>query len=246
MIAAGRPYPTAAALAGALLLFASGSLSGRGSPPPAPPPRYAPVDTIVDSFHGYELGTPVERIGEIDGSRPPDGRVDGLEVYARTLRFIAMPARAYFYLDTAGHRLRRGKHLIEPDLASCVRELTTLRLMVAGTHPDLRVQVIRGSGAARDTPATDGGGPPPVRCPEFMEAEEARSRTVLFRHPDTDAVEVRMELFRRNGTPRILACYLLAGPDCAWPDSVEVETGPKLLAPGRGPDTADVPREEGE
>lgn len=250
MTAAGRSHLTALVLAGTLLLNPAGRPSGpRASPgpgpfPPGPFPPSEPADTIVDSFHGYDLGTPADRIGEIDVSRPPDARVDGLEVYARTLRFIAMPTRAYFYLDSAEQRLRRGKHLIEPDPSSCVRELTTLRLMVAGTHPDLAVRVIRGSGAARDTSAADGGGAPPVQCPAFMEAEEARSWSVLFRNPDTDAVEVRMELFRRDGTPRILACYLLTGPECSWPDSVAVETGPKLLAPGRGPDTAEVHREE--
>ena len=241
MTGAGHPHLTTALLVAALLLATNRPLSGPrppGATPLRPPP---PADTIVDSFHGYELGTPGDGIGEIDVSRPPDDRVDGLEVYARSLRFIAMPTRAYFYLDTAEHRLRRGKHLIEPDPASCVRELTTLRLMVAGTHPDLSVRVIRGSGAGGDT-ATVRDGAPPVRCPAFMEAEEARGWSVLFRNPETEAVEVRMELFRRDGKPRILACYLNED-DCVWPDSVAVEPGPKMLAPGRGPDTTDGPGE---
>lgn len=245
MTAAGRSHLTALALAGAVLLGPPAPSSGPShSAAPGPLPRSAApasADTIVDSFHGYDLGTPADRIGEIDVSRPPDGRVDGLAVYERTLRFISMPTRAYFYLDTAEHRLRSGKHLIEAEPSSCVRQLTTLRLMVSGTHPDLDVRVVRGSGASGDGSA---GGGPPVRCPGFMEAEDARSWRVLFRHPETDAVEVRMELFRRGGTPRILACYLLTEAECAWPDSVEVESGPKLLAPGRGPDTADARRKE--
>lgn len=244
MTGAGHPHLTTALLVVALLPATDRPLSGP-RPPGAPPLRPpAPADTIVDSFHGYELGTPGDRIGEIDVSRPPDDRVDGLEVYARSLRFIAMPTRAYFYLDTAEHRLRRGKHLIEPDPASCVRELRTLRLMVAGTHPDLTVRVIRGAGAGGDT-TTRRAGAPPVRCPAFMEAEEARGWSVLFRNPETEAVEVRMELFRRDGKPRILACYL-NDDDCAWPDSVAVEPGPKMLAPGRGPDTTDGPGERRE
>ena len=244
MTGAGHPHLTTALLVAALLVVP-------GRPPTGPRPpgvtslrSPAPADTIVDSFHGYELGTPGDRIGEIDVSRPPDDRLDGLEVYARSLRFIAMPTRAYFYLDTAEHRLRRGKHLIEPDPSSCVRELTTLRLMVAGTHPDLSVRVIRGAGAGGDT-ATVRGGTPPVRCPAFMEAEEARGWSVLFRNPETEAVEVRMELFRRDGKPRILACYLNES-DCVWPDSVAVEPGPKMLAPERGPDTTEARGEPGE
>lgn len=213
----------------------------RGFPSAAPLRPSATADTIVDSFHGYEFGTPADRIGEIDISRPPDARMDGLEVYARSLRFIGMPTRAFFYLDSAEYRLRRGKHLIEPDASSCVRQLTTLRLMVAGTHPDLSVRVTRGSGAEPDGAADRRA--PPVQCPGFMEADEALEWSVLFRNPDTDAVEVRMELFRREGQPRILACYLNAD-DCDWPDSVTVEPGPKLLAPGRGPDTTDARREE--
>lgn len=235
---------TAWVLAGALLLTPSAPFpASAASPSPDASRTAAAADTVLDSFHGYEIGTPGDRIGEIDVSRAPDARVDGLAVYARSLRFIAMPTRAFFYLDTAEHRLRRGKHLIEPDASSCVRQLTTVRLMVAGTHPDLRVELIRGSGAARDTSAADGGGGPPVQCPGFMEAEEARSWSVLFRNPETDAVEARMELFRHEGQPRILACYLNVS-DCAWPDSVQVEPGPKMLAPARGPDTTDAPREE--
>lgn len=225
MTAGGLPHLTAFVVAGATLL--------------------SPADTVVDSFHGYELGTPGTRIDEIDVARAPEALVDGLGVYARTLRFIGMPTRAHFYLDTTEHRLRRGKHLVEPDSSSCVRQLTTLRLMVAGTHPDLRVRTIRGSGATADTASPDPGGAPPVQCPGFMEAGEASSWSVLFRNPDSDAVEVRMELFRRGGKPRILACYLNES-DCAWPDSVRVQPGPRLLAPERGPDTTDGPREEGD
>lgn len=222
----------AAALAAAALLTLPSARPGTVVP--------AGADTVVDGFHGYEFGTPADRIGEIDASRPPEARHDGLEVYARTLRFIGMPTRAYFYLDTTEHRLRRGKHLIEPDTSSCVRELTTLRLMVAGTHPDLRAEVTRGSGATADTSAAGAGGPPPIQCPRFLEAEDARGWSVRFRNPDTGATEVRMELFRRDGEPRILACYLNES-DCAWPDSASVEQGPKLLAPGRSPDTTGSP-----
>lgn len=243
MTGAGRPHRTICLLGAALLLIAARPLPGPpASSSAALPEASAPADTIVDGFHGYEFGTPGDRIGEIDVSRPPQRRVDGLEVYARSLRFIAMPTRAYFYLDSAEHRLRGGKHLIEPDASSCVRELTTLRLMVAGTHPELAVRVVRGSGGERDTTEVERAGPP-VRCPAFMETEEARRRSVLFRHPETGSVEVRMELFRRDGKPRILACYLNEA-DCVWPDSVSVEPGPKMLAPGRGPDTADASREE--
>lgn len=238
----GPPHLATGLLVTALLVVTTRPSPGpRGSPSAAPLRPSATFDTIVDSFHGYEFGTPADRIGEIDISRPPDARMDGLEVYARSLRFIGMPTRAYFYLDSAEYRLRRGKHLIEPDASSCVRQLTTLRLMVAGTHPDLSVRVIRGSGAERNE--ATGRGAPPVQCPGFMDAEDALEWSVLFRNPDTDAVEVRMELFRREGQPRILACYLNTD-DCDWPDSVTVEPGPKLLAPGRGPDTTDAPREE--
>lgn len=244
MTDAGRPDRTIRLLGVALLFFA---VRPHPVPPATPsaasPGPSAPADTLVDSFHGYEFGTPGDRIGEIDLSRPPDHRVDGFEVYARSLRFIAMPTRAYFYLDTAEHRLRAGKHLIEPDASSCLRELTTLRLMVAGTHPELAVRIVRGSGGQRDTAGVDRGGTHPVRCPDFMETEEARVRSVLFRHPETGSVEARMELFRRDGNPRILACYLNE-VDCVWPDSVSVEPGPKMLAPGRGADTADASREE--
>lgn len=198
-------------------------------------PTAAP-DTIVDGFHGYEFGVPASRIGEIDASLPPEYEADGLQVYARTLRFIGMPSRTYFYLDPEDKRLRRGKHLIEPDASACVRQLTTLRLMVAGTHPDLEVEVIRGSGAGADTTEAGSGGAPPVRCPGFMDADSARAWSVLFRNPSSGNVEARMELFRRSGTPRILACYLNES-DCVWPDSVEVRPGPKLRAPGLGPDT---------
>ena len=237
MTGSGRSHLTAAAVAAAGLLTLPPGPDGPGGIPSAPSSAAvaARADTVVDGFHGYRFGTPAARIGEIDGSRAPDARHEGLEVYARTLRFIGMPTRAYFYLDTAEHRLRRGKHLIEPDPAACVRELTTLRLMLAGTYPDLRVDVIRGSGAAADT-ATAGGGPPPVQCPGFVEAEEARGWSVLFRNPETDATEIRIELFRHRGEPRILACYLNES-DCVWPDSASVEPGPKLLAPSRAPDT---------
>ncbi len=237
------PHLTASLLVAALLLAPARPFPGpRLSPSAASLRPSTPTDTIVESFHGYEFGTPADHIGEIDISRPPDARMDGLEVYARSLRFIGTPTRAYFYLDSADYRLRRGKHLIEPDASSCVRQLTTLRLMVAGTNPDLSVHVIRGSGAERNEVGTEPGAPP-VQCPGFMEADEAREWSVLFRNPDTGAVEVRMELFRREGQPRILACYLNRD-DCDWPDSVAVEPGPKLLAPGRGPDTTDARREE--
>lgn len=197
---------------------------------------------MLDGFHGYEFGTPAAEIGEIDASRPPESRHRGLDVHARTVRFLGMPTRAYFYLDSAG-RLRRGRHLLEPDRSSCVRQLTTLRLMVAGTHPDLLVELIRGSGAAADTARPAGRGAPPVRCPGFLAADTARSWSVLFRHPETGAVEARMELFRRDGEPRILACYRNES-DCVWPDSLRVRQGPKLRAPGREPGPADTARKD--
>lgn len=206
-----------------------------GDASPFPAATSAP-DTVLDGFHGYEFGIPASRIGEIDASFPPEYEVDGLQVYARTLRFIGMPSRTYFYLDPGTKRLRRGKHLIEPAPSSCVRQLTTLRLMVAGTHPELDVEVIRGSGADADTSEAGSGGAPPVRCPGFIEADSVRNWSVLFRNPTSGTVEARMELFRRSGQPRILACYL-NDSDCVWPDSVEVRPGPKLRAPGRGPDT---------
>lgn len=218
----------------AMLAFAGGG--SRAALATAAPDTSTAADTIVDGFHGYEFGVPASRIGEIDATFPPEYEVDGLQVYARTLRFIGMPSRTYFYLDPDTKRLRRGKHLIEPDSSACVRQLTTLRLMVAGTHPDLEVEVIRGSSAGADTSEAGSGGTPPVRCPGFMEADSARSWSVLFRNPTSGNVEARMELFRRSGTPRILGCYLNES-DCAWPDSVEVRPGPKLRAPGRGPDT---------
>lgn len=223
-------------LAPALAMLAFAGAGPSVAPAPAAADATVASDTIVDGFHGYEFGIPASRIGEIDASFPPEYEVDGLQVYARTLRFIGMPSRTYFYLDPETKRLRRGKHLIEPDPSSCVRQLTTLRLMVAGTHPDLEVEVIRGSGAGADTTEAGSGGAPPVRCPGFMEADSARAWSVLFRNPASGNVEARMELFRRSGTPRILACYLNES-DCVWPDSVEVRPGPKLRAPGRGPDT---------
>lgn len=228
--------------AAALLALGAGA-----APPPSttvahagvvrrPARAVAPPDTVVDGFHGYRFGTPGVRIEEIDVTAPPYRRHEGLEVYARDLHFLGVPTRAYFYLDSARRRLRRGKHLIEPDPSSCVRQLTTLRLMVAATHPELDVR-IRRSGGGSDTTSPARGGAPPVRCPDFLDADSAGSWTVLFRNPSGGRVEARMELFRRDDEPRILACYLNE-TDCAWPDSVEVRPGPRMLAPGREPDTA--------
>lgn len=241
--------PAAACLVAAGLgAAAAGALTGIGgdaaaaSPTPFHPGDAA-ADTIVDGFHGYEFGAPGSRIGEIDASRPPDARVDGLEVFVRTVRFVGTPTRAYFYLDPVSHRLQRGKHLIEPDPATCVRQLTTLRLMVVGTHPDLEVETRTGGGAEPETAASGGPGAASSPCRDFLDGDADLRRTVLFRHPESGRVEARMELFQRGGEPRILACYLNES-DCVWPDSVQVETGPKLLAPGRGGDTADAPRSE--
>lgn len=231
------PRPVASLLppAVAAVLVAGAGSSGPG------PVGSAPADTVLDGFHGYVFGVRAARIGEIDSSRPPEYTVDGMEVYVRTLRFVGMPARTYFYLDPEDRRLRRGKHLIEPDASSCVRQLTTLRLMVSGTHPDLRTEVVRGSGAEADPPTAGRGGAPPVRCPAFVDADTARDWTVLFRNPASGALEARMELFRRGGEPRILACYLNES-DCEWPDSVDVRPGPKLRAPERAPDTTGAGR----
>ncbi len=243
MSADGPRHLIVAALVAAGLPAATGAVPAPPdvcAPPAADgdaPAHGSPADTVVDGFHGYDLGTPAGSIGEIEPSGSPDARLDGLEVYARTLRFLGMPTRAYFYLDTAEHRLRRGKHLMEPGASSCARQLNTLRLMVAGTHPELRVQSIRRSGASADTADVEESGLAAARCPDLMGESEAVEWTLLMRNPRTDAVEVRMELFRRGGEPRILACYLNQS-DCAWPDSVEVRPGPELRAPGRGPDTA--------
>lgn len=197
-------------------------------------------DTIVDGFHGYEFGTPASRIGEIDASGPPESRVDGLDVFARTMGFLGSTTRAYFYLDPATRRLRRGKHLMKPDRSTCVRQLATLRLMLAATYPELQVEV---GADGRSPPAPAGArvghGGDATRCRDLFAGDSTARRTVRFRNPASGAVEVRLELFRRGGEPRILACYLNA-TDCSWPDSVAFDPGPELLAPGRGPDTTDA------
>lgn len=226
-VAGPRPHAAASALplvlAGSLLLL----LPLR--------PVQAQETRLVGGFHGYAWGDPGREIPEIDLDLPPDRRAAGLAAYARTVYLLGRPTRAYFYLDSAALRLRAGRYLMDADPGSCVAELTTLRLMIAGSWSGLESEVRVVDDAAREARAGGGvgaGGPePPTSCRDFLSGPPRRVRAT-FRNPATGEAEVTAELFRRDSLPRILACYHLA-EDCRWPEGVEVEEGPALRAPAR-------------
>lgn len=230
-VAVPRPHAAAAALplalAGSLLLLL---LPLR--------PAQAQETRLVGGFHGYAWGDPGREIPEIDLDLPPDRRVAGLAAYARTVYLLGRPTRAYFYLDSATLRLRAGRYLMDADPGSCVAELTTLRLMVAGSWSGLEGEVRVAEDAAPGARAGGGGEgagapgqEPPTSCRAFLSGPPRRVRAT-FRNPATGEAEVTAELFRRDSLPRILACYHLA-EDCRWPEGVEVEEGPTLRAPAR-------------
>lgn len=229
---APAPAPShvpAAALSLALVGFLLLVLPGRSAP--------AQETRLVGGFHGYGWGDPGREIAEIDLDLPPDRRAAGLAAYARTVYLLGRPTRTYFYLDSAALRLRAGRYLMDADPGSCVADLTTLRLMIAGSWSGLESEVRVVEEAApgdRSRGAEDVGAAspdPPTSCRAFLSGPPRRVQAI-FRNPATGEAEVTAELFRRDSLPRILACYHLP-EDCRWPEGVEVEKGPALGAPAR-------------
>lgn len=211
--------------AGLALLVLLGLLSG---------PLHA--QTVTEGFHGYDWGQPGREIPEIDVSRAPERRAEGLLVYARTARFLGVPTRVVFYLDPEGKRLRKGKYLMEPDPGSCVREFTTVRLMIGGSYEGLREEPDPAPEGYQPRPSEEAATGPPapagLTCGDFLGGAGPPWRGVRFVNPGTGEAEVRAALFRRDSVPRILVCYLV-DEDCEWPEGLDVEPGPKTLAPAR-------------
>lgn len=152
----------------------------------------------------------------------------GHRVHAASLRLLGMPTRAVFYFDSADGGLVGGKYLSEPSGVSCVAQFRTLRLLVASSVGEARMELLRGTGG--DAPSDR------AACRRFVESSRPHDRwAAAFVDPVDGDTLALVRLLRRDGGPRLMACYRVTA-DCRWPEDPGIDPGP-VLGPARG-DTA--------
>lgn len=190
----------------ASLLLAAGSAAGQ---------------SVGPGFHGYEWGTPAERISEVEAEAPPEARGDGWWAYGRPVRLLGMPSHTVFYFDSTTGGLVGGKYMAEPPDLSCVGRFRTLRLMTGSGLERVGLLLERGAGGEAASLRE--------ACRRFLEASAPEPWSAVFVDSAAGDTTARVLLFRREGRPRLLSCYRLMD-DCVWSEDQEVDESP-VLAP---------------
>jgi hypothetical protein len=91
---------------------------------------------VVQSFHGYRWGTPVEAIPEVAGSEPV-GEKDGLAIYSAEVPYLGREVLAGFYFHPRTGGLVEGYYVLPITLEECEREWTRHVLDLETTFPTL-------------------------------------------------------------------------------------------------------------